>query len=184
MEEDMKKIIALALSLALLIGVFVPAQVAAKPATDFLATANITGITPGTVSPMGDTGLWNVIDRQITGSISGGITGDYVANYSGVFDLATQAGVFQGTITCGDSVMTITGGTLPLDFTYIPDFGVYLPTLKLGGTWEFVAGGKGGGTFSGYAVFIPDMQTGHVIAIVASNLTLTGEAKIKPDYKT
>lgn len=180
----MKKLVALALSLALLVGIFIPVQVSAKPSANFAATANITGITDGTVSPIGDTGLWNVVDRQISGSMSGAITGDYVATYSGVFDLATQAGTFKGTLTSGIYKMEIEGGTAPLDFVFIPQFNTYLPVLKLAGTWEFEAGARGEGTFSGYAVIVPDPATGHVLMIVDSGLSLTGNAKLKANYKT
>ncbi len=125
--------------------------------------------------------MWRVIERQVFGSISGDINGDFTMTYEGVFNLATQAGPFKGTFTVDglDKVFKLNGFSQPLELVEVPTpYGLLtLPKISLGGRWVISDGAIGAGSFDAWVIFIP--IDGHVGPIIASAFTMSGSYKQK-----
>ena len=198
-----KKALFISLALALVLTTLMPATtLAAKPVMqDFNATGTIDAITPGKVIEAGTTGKWVVVERELTGSLSGDISGTFNMNYHAMVEsIYTQAGDLQGWLTVDDGSRVRVKGTIePLDLYwgdkypfitwydlpgfglvrlyYVPDIGVVpLFYLEINGQWTIVDGAQGNGDFTAYAIFIPTPE-GHVYAIVDSAFVMTGKWK-------
>jgi hypothetical protein len=143
----------------------------------------ITGITTGTVHQI-DTDLWQVDNRQISGTFAGKIAGSFTITYSGQFSLSTQAGKYEGNLNMDDGSldMEIIGTTQALEMVPFQTGGstVTLPRLSLSGTWKSVPNQngtvtvKGSGTYSAWLLFQPTAE-GHVGAILDSSINLLGK---------
>jgi len=72
-------LIGLALALSLILSMPTPAF-AAKP-VEFSASGTISSISTGYVLPAGNSGRWVVHERELCGTISGDINGDFVLSY-------------------------------------------------------------------------------------------------------
>ncbi|MBI2869527.1 MAG: hypothetical protein HYX96_06860 [Chloroflexi bacterium] len=175
MKVRLVSVLLVTLALALLVpapALAAKPVISAKPvATEFAATATIDAITPGDVSPLGNTGNWLVRNREIQGEIAGSINGAFTITYKGIFELATQAGTFSGSFESGAYRMQIAGVSAPLQIVWVEEFQTYLPMLQISGQW-LLPQQQGYGEFNGWAIFIP--VDGHVGAIVASSLGVTG----------
>jgi hypothetical protein len=151
-----------------------PVAVSAKTAP-FNAVGTIASITPGDVFPAGDSGRWVVAERQITGTLGGGIDGDFTLTYkANVESVLTQAGNLHGTLSVGDYVLNVTGKLPALSFFgwYVQDV-IPLYKMDITGKWTLQSGSQGNGDFSATVIFIPTPD-GHVYAIVNSYISLTG----------
>ena len=169
-----KRLSVIMLSLVLVLTGLMPATaLAAKPAS-LSASGVVTSITNGDVFPAGDSGRYVVASRTITGILSGDINGAFTLDYKANVELATQAGNLHGTLQAGSQVLKVNGTIEPLGFAWFAPWGMYLPMLTISGQWTAVSGAKGNGDFAAYAVFIPTPE-GHVAAVVASGITLTGK---------
>ena len=175
-----RKILLIGLTVALALVLLVPtAAFAAKPVA-FLASGTISSISPGDVQPAGNSGRWIVHERDLYGTISGDINGDYVLNYRATVD-ENQEGNLAGKLTVqGQDVynLSINGKSQPMEFVWFEPFNTYLPRLSINGKWAFIKGEQGQGTFEAWFVFIPyidEQGNVHVGQIVSSALEMTGK---------
>ncbi|MBI2860349.1 MAG: hypothetical protein HYX91_02430 [Chloroflexi bacterium] len=186
-------IIAVTLSLALLFGPSSASLAAGKPVA-FESTGAVLGINPGTVSPAGNSGRWNVADRwvlgyivPVTGNIGGMASMTYDANVN-----SAQVGTFRGTLlifqdidgdlqpddVTGDGVPdTIsalvegrTGSSSPIQYSVAGSLTI------MGGTGAY-AGIQGTGRLSGDYALVLDAG-GHVVG-VEGTLTISGKAQYR-----
>ncbi len=175
----MKKKLLISLALALVLSTLLPtAALAAKPQpSTFYAAGSINDITPGKVIAAGATGKWVVVEREITGYLSGSINGAYTMDYHAMIQsVYTQAGDFQGWLTLDDGsrVLRVKGTIDPLVFVgwYLepgvdplyPD-GITLLYLEINGTWQFTSVTHGNGGFMAGVVFVPTADF-HIAFIV------------------
>lgn len=177
-----RRLLFISLALALVLTTLMPSLVLAAKPVAFKAGGIITDISPGNVLPAGkldeDTGnsasgRWRVVEREIRGTLSGDIGGDFLFTYKANVELATQAGNFHGTLGVGDYTMKVEGESLPIEFAGW--YGPYpLFTLTLEGNWTFIDGANGNGVLDASATFVPT-PAGHIAFIVASDFTLTGQ---------
>jgi hypothetical protein len=166
---DMKRILFISLVLALMLSLILPTvAMAAKPAA-FSAQGVMSSIDDGTVKQLGNSGLWLVKDRHITGTLTGDLVGDYTITYGGVFRLTTQEGQLAGRMEVGSTVIALTGSVEPLTFT---NFGA--PILSIHGNWTVLKGEKANGSYQAYMVFVPD-AAGHVVQVLDSAFIMTGK---------
>ncbi len=172
------KLLSLGVMLALALTIIAPVPVGAAPRlASFEAHATIDEITTGTVSPLyGD--WWLVSNREVIGTMSGDICGDYALVYQGVFQLLSQAGVLRGNLDVGTYQMQVRAATQPLEMVFVPEYGVELPRLTISGAFTFQDGTSGAGTINASAVLLLDTG-GHVLGIVSSEVTLQGKWRAK-----
>ena len=175
-ENEMlrKRLLLMSLALALVLTALTPAVALAAKPVPLEANGTITSITPGDVFPAGESGRWRVIERDITGNLSGAISGDFTMTYKANVELATQAGNLHGTLEAGESVLNVNGKIEPLDIVYYKPWDTYLPKLTISGHWNFLEGARGQGDFDASAIFVPTPE-GHVAFIIASSFKLTGK---------
>lgn len=145
------------------------AALAAKP-VPMSATGAISQILPGTVGELGNSGRWRVAEREVRGSLSGDISGDFVLTYKANVALETQAGNFQGVLESGSYSFKVNGKIQPLEMVLW--YGVWLPKLTISGHWVS-SDPPGRGTFDAWCIFIP--YDGHVGMILASSFAVNGE---------
>lgn len=114
-----------------------------------------------------------VIERELDGTLSGDINGDFILAYKANVELATQAGNLQGTLVTDKYSIKVDGKIAPLQF-----YGWYGPYplyyLEIDGTWQFKDGAQGNGDFAAWTIFIPTPE-GHVAAIIYSGFDMTGK---------
>jgi len=173
--EVKRRLPIISIVLTLILVVMIPATAIANEGrpTKIESYGEITGITAGVVTPLGESGRWGVIEREILGTITGDINGDFTLTYKGVFKLENQAGNFHGTMETGTCFLRVNGKVQPLEMVQIgPE--IYLPKLTITGHWTFTDGAQGQGDLEGWTIFIPTSE-GHVGAIVASAFALTGK---------
>ena len=178
-----RKVTLILLTLVMVLAFSMPTTaLAAKPAS-LSASGVVTTITDGDVFPAGNSGRYVVASRSLTGILAGDINGAFTLDFKANVELATQAGNLHGTLQAGSQVLEVNGKIEPLTFAgwYLPpgispDYpgGIPLYQLVINGHWTAVSGAKGNGDFAAWAVFIPTPD-GHVYAIVASGITLTGK---------
>jgi hypothetical protein len=189
-----KRLLLISLALALVLTTLMPTAALAKESPKppkigktFDASGFITGITEGTVYPVNPAdpyGLWKVEGREIYATLSGDIAGDVTLTYDGQFLILTQEGTFSGDLATGYYQLEVNGESEPLEIVYIGGPFGYLPKIAINGSWSFITKEKKTkvegyeGTFGAWIVFIPDAQ-GHIVQIVDSSLTMTGDK-----YKT
>jgi hypothetical protein len=169
----MRRIFIISLTLALALILVLPSTAAAA-SSSFSAEGNIEGISPTVIGvnaiPLGNSGKWRVIDRDITGTFtSGDLKGEYILTYGGVFDIQTQSGCLTGTLKNGDKTLFINAKAAPLTFT-----AQGVPVLEISGHWNGVSGIHDQGTFNAWVAFIPDAD-GHIVAILDNSLTMSGK---------
>jgi len=178
-----KRLLLMSLALALVLTALTPAVALAAKPVPLEANGTITSITPGDVFPAGESGRWRVVERDITGNLSGAISGDFTMTYKANVELATQAGNLHGTLEAGESVLNVNGKIEPLVFAgwYLPPGvhpaypdGIPLYKLTISGHWNFLEGATGQGDFDAWAIFVPTPE-GHVAFIAASSFKLTGK---------
>ena len=177
MKERKVFLISLALYLSLILAAPV-STLAAKP-VDFSASGTIYSISVGDVLPAGNSGRWVVQERELLGSISGDINGDFVLNYKANVD-ENQAGNLVGKLTVGQDscIINVNGKSQPIDFVWFEAFNTFLPKLSINGHWTFIKGAQGKGDFEAWFVFIPQIDEQgnvHIGQIVDSALELTGK---------
>ena len=193
-----KRLLFISLVLALVLTTLVPAAALAAKPVPFTATGTITYISPGDVMPAGESGRWRVIEREISGSLSEDIDGDFTMTYKANVELATQAGNLHGTLEAGPYVAKVNGKIQPLKAEPIPEAtiltedwylpsppffipkgtplpaGFPMPKLIIKGHWTFIEGARGQGDFEAWAQLTTDIK-GHVNAIYFSEFTMTGK---------
>ncbi len=177
-----RKLLLISLFLTLVLTALTPMAALAAPPVHFSASGNITYISPSLlseISPAGKSGRWVVHERELGGSISGDISGDFVLTYKANVD-ESQAGSLVGTLTVddGSSIIKVRGKSQPLEIIYFEAFQTYLPKLTINGSWTFTNGAVGNGNFDAWFIFIPEVDAAgnvHVGQIVASALELTGK---------
>ena len=198
-----KRLLFISLALALVLTTLVPATALAAKPEPFEASGTITYISPGTVFPAGQSDRWVVVERELTGELSGDISDDFTMTYkANVESVVTQAGNLHGTLEAGDYVLKVNGKIQPLDLEattpewvqltedwYVPSPdppyyyvipagtwyppGYPMPKLTISGYWSFIEGARGQGDFKAWAQFTTDMY-GHVNAIYFSAFDLDG----------
>ncbi len=164
-----RKVLFLALALSLVMALVPGTALAAKPEA-FSASGTITGITPGDVFPAGNSGRFVVAEREITGVLSGDISGDFTLTYKANVALATQAGRLYGTLAVDGHTAKVNGEIQPLEWLGAPFASPALLTID--GRWAFT-GARGQGNFSAWAIVILTPE-GHVAYIVDSGFAMTG----------
>ncbi|MBU2608284.1 MAG: hypothetical protein KKF26_03100 [Chloroflexi bacterium] len=181
-----KRILFVALVLALVLTSVMPMTALAAKPVPFEAIGGITSISKGEVMPAGQSGRWRVIERELTVNLFGDIGGvegiESTMTYKANVELSTQAGNLHGTLEAGSYVAKVNGKIEPIEFAdwYLPPGtpgypdGIPLYKLTIGGHWAFTDGAKGQGDFEGWVVFIPTPQ-GHVSVITGSAFTMTGK---------
>lgn len=176
------------LLLVLVLTLLLPAPVMAAGPQSFSAAGSITSVSAGTVLPAGNSDRWRVIEREVTGSLSGGgLDGAFTLIYrANVASLETQAGNFHGRLTAGANVLEVNGKSEPIQFvTLIPNPNpnpapgepAYLPVFKLviSGHFTFIDGAQVNGTFAGWANFIPTPGAAHIGVILDNSFSLSGK---------
>ena len=162
-----KKIIILGLVLALALVLVAPTPALAAKPVGFEAYGVITSIDEGDVFPAGNSGRWVVQERTIEGELQdGAIPGDFVLTYKANVT-ADQAGNFHGemVVNGGEYVIKVNGTS-----------GIGALGLMLNGHWTLIEGAQGNGNFTAW--IIPDIdEEGHIIGILASDITMTGQWK-------
>ena len=169
----MKNRIIIGLVAAVLMVALLPSAVFAAKPVPFSAGGGVTGISDGTVFPAGKSGRWVVVERDITGVLSGDIEGSFDLTYKANVEMATQAGNLHGTMTVDDYVLNVNGSIQPFELVPISSI-IFLPKLTISGHWNFISGAEGTGEFTAWAIFVPTPD-GHVAFIVASEFTMTGQ---------
>lgn len=165
----------ISLILALVLTAFIPVPTLAAKPKPFAATGTIDYISSGTVFPAGASVRWVVAERELTGTLSGDLNGQFTMTYkANVESMDSQAGNFHGMLLVGPYILKINGSSEPLEFVgwYAPEVPIY--KLIIGGHWTFTNGAHGQGNFDGYAIFIPTPE-GHVGYILGSSFNLTGQ---------
>jgi hypothetical protein len=169
----MHRILIISLALAMAVILLLPAVAAASGPAGFSANGDITGISRTEVGlnafPLGNSGNWRVVDREITGSLTGDLVGEYTLTYEGVFDIRTQAGCFTGILKSGDCILSLNGKVSPLTFS---EMGA--PKLEINGHWKGTSGIHAKGDFSAWLIFLPDVN-GHIETILASSFSMSGK---------
>ena len=170
-------LIGLALALSSILSMPTPAF-AAKP-VEFSASGTISSISTGYVLPAGNSGRWVVHERELCGTISGDINGDFVLSYKANVN-ENQEGNLDGKLTVGQDayIMRMNGKSQPMDFVWFEPFNTFLPRLSINGNWTFIKGEQGNGNYEAWFVFIPyvdEQGNVHVGQIVSSALELNGK---------
>jgi hypothetical protein len=163
----------------------VSAPVFAGPPVPFVASGTILTIDTGDVTPAGQSGRFIVRDRHITGTFTGSIGGPFVITYDSNVPIATQAGQIHARLIAGmyeaNVTMASSTGLTPVPCKD-PDGatciatpgGNFVPGLLLNGRMNFLSGANGHGNVTGW--LIPDLDAqGHILKILASQLTLMGQ---------
>jgi len=196
-----RKLLCIILAACLVLSVVMPATALAakgKAFDDFEATGTIDSISEGTVIPAGNSGRWRVSEREISGVLSGDdVDGVFNMTYkANIESVETQAGNLHGILEVGDYTFKVRGKIQPLQMvnSYFdstaeewvplpfgkeyPEYpGVYwLPRIDVEGSWTH-EGTQGNGTFSAWAIFTADPDTGHVVYIPFSEFTMDGKWK-------
>ena len=167
-----KKALFTALVVALVLTTLAPvAALAAKP-TDFNALGSIASISPGTVIPAGESGRWRVVERELSGILSGDINGDFTMTYKANVELLTQAGNLHGTLVAGSYVAKVNGKIQPLQWLGVPYASP--AQLTITGRWTFVDEARGQGDFTATAIVVLN-EYGHVVYIPWSQFIMTGK---------
>ncbi|MBI4334266.1 MAG: hypothetical protein HY673_23665 [Chloroflexi bacterium] len=176
MKRSRSTMVAVLLSVLVLLSVNALPALAAKP-VDFDAAGVITSISPGDVAPVGDSGKWRVILREIGGTLSGDINGAFKMKYKANVD-STQSGNLHGRVDVGDYRLNVNGKIKPVEFVGFYSHPVYGPVpllkIELSGHWNFIEGEQGEGQWQAWAIFIPTPD-GHVGLITASGFNLSGQ---------
>ena len=169
-----KRILFIAVVLALVLSSVMPMTALAAKPVPFEAIGGITFITNGDVMPAGDSGRWRVIERAIYGSFGSGwdIDGDFTLTYKANVELATQAGNLHGTLEAGSYVAKVNGTIEPL--VWLGDPFASPALLTINGHWTFIEGARGQGNFEAWAIVILN-EYGHVIYIPNSSFSMTGK---------
>ena len=170
---------------------FVSTPAFAEPPVPFSAKGPITAIDTGDVRPAGKSGRFIVRDRHITGTFTGSIGGTTGVPFVITFDtnvpLASQSGPIHGRLIAGVYEANVTaesstgptpvlcGAPDPEGVTCIATpGGNFVPGLLLDGRLNFLSGANGRGSVTGFLIPVLDAQ-GHIIGILASELTLMGQ---------
>ena len=173
-----RKSLLIGLALALLSILVMPVSALAAQPVAFSASGTISSISTGDVLAAGKSGRWVVQERELCGSLSGDINGDFVLTYKANVD-ENQAGNLAGELTVGQDAcsMRLNGKSQPMDFVWFEAFGIYLPRLSINGHWALTEGAKGEGDFEAWFVFVPyidEQGNVHVGQIVGSAIILSG----------
>ena len=174
-----RKSLLIGLTLALLSILIMPVSALAAQPVAFNASGTISSITTGDVMAAGKSGRWVVQERELCGSLSGDINGDFVLTYKANVD-ENQAGNLAGKLVVGEGayIMRLNGKSQPMDFVWFEEFGVYLPRLSINGHWTLTEGAKGEGNYEAWFVFVPyidEQGNVHVGQIVGSAIVLSGK---------
>ena len=171
-----KKGMAWGLVVALVLAlVFPAAALAAPPETVSIeATGYITGITPGDVFPAGDG--WIVRSRDIYGTLSGDIEGNFTLTYKAKVD-SYQAGWFHGTLAVdGWPRIKVKGVSQPVQLVPVGG-GRFLLQVTIGGRWWVTGNVNARGTLDASFLAIPVLDeygNVHIGEVVQSQVTLAG----------
>lgn len=172
-----RRMLFISLAIALILTALMPAAAMAAKPQPFYAAGAITGIEDTVIGdnafPAGESGRWRVVDREITGQLSGDVSGDFVMNYRANVELATQAGNLHGDLVAGSAGFKVNGKIQPLEMVPTP-LGIDLPKLTITGHWNLDGKGPGNGDFEAWVIFIPD-EYGHVVMIIASSFIMEGK---------
>ena len=173
-----RKTLLIGLTLALLSILVMPVSALAAQPVAFSASGTISSISTGDVLAAGKSGRWVVQERELCGSLSGDINGDFVLTYKANVD-ENQAGNLAGELMVGQDayIMRLNGKSQPMDFVWFEAFGIYLPRLSINGHWALTEGTKGEGDFEAWFVFVPyidEQGNVHVGQIVGSAIILSG----------
>jgi hypothetical protein len=174
----MKKLLFGTFMAALAIVALLPSTVLAAKPLPFSASGHIMGIETEppfcVVKPAGESGRWVIVTRQIKGTVSGDISGDFILDYSGNVD-AFQVGNIHGTISIGQYTLKMDSKTLnPIPIGYYQ--GLLIVQLSISGHWSLIQGAKGQGDVDATLYFLTDGT--HVLSIypdVESPFSLTGQ---------
>lgn len=162
------------------------AALAAKP-VPFSASGTVDNISDGDVFPAGESGRWVVAERELTGTLSGDINGEFTMTYKANVELETQAGRLHGTLEVGSHVIKVNGEVEPLTQVGViywevePDVWMDMPKLKLtlGGHFTFINGAQGNGEFDADVVFVPTLD-GHVDAVLSDESAINMSGNWEP----
>ena len=165
------------LMLALTLTFAMSTKVQASKPVEFNANGTIASISnppDAAVIPAGNSSRWVVLERDIDGSISGDINGDFILTYKANVN-ALQAGILHGMLNVGEGSYAIemNGKSQPIEIVWYEPFQTYLPRINMSGHWNFISGARGQGEFNAWFIFIPTPD-GHIALIVDSDITLTG----------
>jgi len=156
----------------------------------FLVTGPITGIDDGDVKPAGKSGRFVVKNRHVTGTLQGLVDGDLLAAEPFTFTFAdnvaitTQSGNLHGVLSLGPYDARVVGKSeigLTTLVCPVPDgvtciqtpVGNFVPGLIIHGKATFIHGTTGHGTASAWLVPMIDPATGHIVGVIAGQMTLS-----------
>jgi len=172
-----RRMLFISLALVLVLTVLIPGAALAAKSQPFYAAGVITGIEDTVIGdnafPAGESGRWRVVDREITGQLSGDVSGDFIMNYRANVELATQAGNLHGDLVMDGASFKVNGKIQPLEMVPTP-LGIDLPKLTITGHWNLDGKGPGNGNFEAWVIFVPD-EYGHVVMIIASSFVMEGK---------
>jgi len=179
-----KKLIFITLVIAVVASISIWTVVTAAKPGPFSASGTVATISEGDVVAIGNSDRWIVANRELTGTLSGSISGDFTMTYGANVELETQAGNLYGTLETGPYVIDLEGEIEPLiqvGWVYwevAPDQWDYMPKLKvkLSGQFTFDEGAKGYGDFIADIVFVPTID-GHVQDIFPNESLFTMSGK-------
>jgi hypothetical protein len=163
---------------------------AAADSAQFLVTGPIVGIDAGDVKAAGKSGRFVVKNRQVTGTLYGVVADEQLAGTPFTFTfgtnvpLMTQSGNLHGVLSFGPYEARVAAkseiGLTSLScevadgVTCIPTpAGNFVPGLIIDGVTAFTHGTTGHGTASAWLIPMIDPATGHVIGVIAGQLTLS-----------
>jgi hypothetical protein len=173
------------------LGALCPARaLAAQDA--FLASGPILTIDDGNVDAAGNSGRFVVKEREVRGTLSGFVGNDVFVDVPFTFTfgtnvpLMTQSGNLHGTLTfngyeakvAAKSTLGVTPAPCPesLADVCVPSAdsptGFFFPGLLINGTLTFTSGAQGHGTADAWVVPVIDPLTGHIVGVVAGQLTI------------
>lgn len=145
-------------------------------------------INQGDVKAAGASGRFVVMDRTVTGFLTGDLAGPFVFTFGANVPITTQSGQFHGTLVVSPAENPSYGAQargsssllLGPVFAFVP--GIELPglppniavaiKLSLSGSMTFTDGAQGNGAINGTFTVAIDPVTGHILFLVPSFLPL------------
>ena len=182
-----RRLLFISLALAVLTTTSLGAAALAANSVPFSASGTVSTISDGDVFPAGESGRWVVAERELTGTLSGDINGDFTMTYKANVELETQVGRLHGTLEVGSYLLKVNGeieSCTQVGVIYwevAPGYWMDMPKLKLtlNGHFTFTKGAQGNGDFDAEVVFVPTLD-GHVDTVFPDESAINMTGKWQP----
>ncbi|MEK7849067.1 MAG: hypothetical protein AAB270_09105 [Chloroflexota bacterium] len=167
------------LAVGLALGALAPAGAALARGTrePFSASGPVLTIDQGTVFPAGYSGRFVVVERTVSGELSGDLNGPFTFVYGSNVPISTQSGQVHGRLSVGAYEAAVEGKSSLLlgpGIAIGPDGGPLAVVVILGvsGSLAFTSGAQGQGDFTATVTAAIDPTTGHILFVVPSGFPI------------